>query len=212
VEGEGPLTPAARAFIFDLDGTLVTLPVDWDVLRGRLDSIAGRPGLFRPIFPTIGKVVGERPDLGPELFAAIDDFEATAVGSARLFPGAHELLQSLSSKSPVSLVTMQGRKAATQLLARFDLSRFFFRCFTREDSLDRAAQLEMALSSMGAGRESCVFVGDRLNDLNAARKVGVPFVLVRTHGEDPEDADYPVYHSLAEFASHLAASGPSVSR
>ena len=48
MEGESSLTIVVKTYVFDLDGTLVTLPVDWESLRNRLDSIAGLPGLFRP--------------------------------------------------------------------------------------------------------------------------------------------------------------------
>ncbi len=47
---------------------------------------------------------------------------------------------------------------------------------------------------MKVEKSSSMFVGDRLNDLNAAKKIGIPFTMIRTHGEDPED-DVPVYHS-----------------
>lgn len=193
----------AQAFIFDLDGTLLTLPVDWEKLRARLDEISGRPGVFRPIFPTIGTVVAEEPKLGPALFAAIDEFEWEAVPSARLYPGVEALLARLSERSKVSLVTMQGRRAAEKLLELYQLKQYFVGFLTREDSLDRAAQLKMALSMMRADRSTSLFVGDRLNDLNAAKKVGVPFALVRTHGDDPEDEGVPVFHSITEFASSL---------
>lgn len=181
----------------------MTLPVDWDSLRNRLDEIAGRPGLFKPIFPTIGRVVEEDANLGRRLFDEIDRFEGTAVPSARLFPGALELLARLSEDAKVSLVTMQGRQTVARLLDVYGLKRFFLGYFTREDSLDRATQVEMALSIMKTEREDALFVGDRLNDLSAAKKAGVPFVLVRTHGTDPVEEDVPVYHSIAEFAKAL---------
>ena len=57
---------------------------------------------------------------------------------------------------------------------------------------------------MKVKKSSSMFVGDRLNDLEAAKKVGVPFTMIRTHGEDPED-DVPVYHSVAEFLAAVLA-------
>jgi phosphoglycolate phosphatase-like HAD superfamily hydrolase len=195
--------PEPEAFVFDLDGTLATIPVDWDGVRGRLREVTGGAAEFRPVFPTIGEVIAREPKLGRGIFAVIDEFEWAAVPSARLYDGAFQLLSKLSDRARVSLVTMQGRRAATKVLEMFELKQFFSYYFTREDSLDRAEQVEMALSSMKAKKPSSVFVGDRLNDLNAARKVGVAFIMIRTHGEDPEEDDVPVYHSLAEFASSL---------
>jgi len=165
--------------------------------------MSGHPGLFKPIFPTIGRVVEEDAELGRRLLDEIDRFEAAALPSARLFPGTAELLAKLSEDAKVSLVTMQGRRAVKRLLETHGLGKFFLGYLTREDSLDRATQLEMALSLMKTEKKDALFVGDRLNDLKAAKKVGVPFVLVRTHGSDPEEDDVPVYHSIAEFASDL---------
>jgi phosphoglycolate phosphatase-like HAD superfamily hydrolase len=204
LEGEGALNPRdAKAYVFDLDGTLATIPVDWDAVRAKLKAVTGIQEEFKPIFPTIGGVIAKNPRLGLEVFSVIDEFESAAAPSARLYEGASELLAKLSERALVSLVTMQGRKTANRILDSYGLKRFFSSCFTREDSMDRAEQLEMALSSMRADRTTSVFVGDRLNDLNAAKKVGIPFVLVRTHGSDPEEGDFPVYHTLAEFAAAL---------
>ena len=205
LEGESALNARdAKAFVFDLDGTLATIPVDWEAVRERLKAVTGRREELRPIFPTIGDVIAKEPKLGAPIFAAIDEFEWEAVPRSRLYDGASALLSVLAERARVSLVTMQGRRSAMKVLEMFDLKQFFSHCFTREDSMDRAEQLKMALSSMKADRSSSVFVGDRLNDLNAAKKVGVPFVLVRTHGDDPDDEDIPVYHSLAEFAAAVS--------
>jgi phosphoglycolate phosphatase-like HAD superfamily hydrolase len=191
-----------EAYVFDFDGTLGTIPVDWDGVREGLRKIAGDSSEFRPVFPRIAEVVAGDPRLAGPLFAVIDRFEAAAAPSARLYDGTVGLLSRLSGTAKVSLVTMQGRGACSHVLERFGLRQYFLSYFTREDSLDRAEQIEFALSAMRVGRASSMFVGDRLNDLNAARKLGVPFTMIRTHGEDPED-DVPVYHSIAEFSASL---------
>jgi phosphoglycolate phosphatase-like HAD superfamily hydrolase len=145
-------------------------------------------------------MITEDPRVARPAFAVLDEFEAAAAPSARLYDGTTSLLARLSESAKVSLVTMQGRAACSIVLERFGLKQYFLECFTREDSLDRAEQLEFALSSMRAARSSSMFVGDRLNDLKASKKVGVPFTMIRTHGDDPEgEEDVPVYHSIAEF-------------
>ncbi len=201
LEGEGALNARdARAFVFDLDGTLATIPVDWEAVRTRLKAITGSAEEFRPIFPTIGRVIEADPKLERPVFDVIDGFEWTAVPKALLYEGAFRLLSGLASRATVSLVTMQGRRSAEKVLEMYDLKRLFSSVFTREDSLDRAQQVKMAIEAMKADADKTLFVGDRLNDLNAAKELGIPFVLVRTHGSDPEEP-VPVYHSLAEFAA-----------
>jgi phosphoglycolate phosphatase-like HAD superfamily hydrolase len=204
MEGEGALTTInkTQAYVFDFDGTLGTIPVDWDRVREGLRRVTGSSSEFRPVFPTIGEVIARDPKLARPVFAVIDEFEAAAAPSARLYEGTVGLLARLSETAKVSLITMQGRSACSQILERFGLRQYLLRYFTREDSLDRAEQIEFALASMRARRASSMFVGDRINDLNAAKKVGVAFTMIRTHGEDPED-DVPVYHSIAEFSASI---------
>lgn len=192
-----------EAYVFDFDGTLGTIPVDWDRVREGLRRVTGDPSEFKPVFPTIAEVVARDPKLARPVFAVIDEFEAAAAPSARLYEGTVGLLSRLSETTKVSLVTMQGRGACSHVLERFGLKQYFLRYFTREDSLDRAEQIGFALSAMKVGRASSMFVGDRLNDLAAAKKVGMPFTMIRTHGEDPEEDGVPVYHSIAEFSASL---------
>ena len=52
-----------KAYVFDMDGTLGTIPVDWDGVREGLREVTGDPSEFRPIFPTIGAVVAKNPKL-----------------------------------------------------------------------------------------------------------------------------------------------------
>lgn len=189
------------AYIFDFDGTLGTIPVDWDGVRRRLRELAGDQEEFKPVFPAVAGVVARRPELLRPVLSVIDEFEWAAVPSAKLYEGSYGLLERLSNASKLSLVTMQGERACSSLLERFGIGRFFVSHFVREDSLDRGEQLEMARSSLGSNKESTMFVGDRLNDLEAARRVGLLFTLIRTHGEDPEKGDVPVYHSISEFAA-----------
>lgn len=195
----------ADAYVFDLDGTLATIPVDWGRVKVELREITGTQEEFRSVFPTIVGIIAKDPRMQRRVFELIDRYEVAAVPMASLYEGTLEVLSKLSERSLLSLVTMQGERACSMLLERFELKQYFVRSYTREDSLDRAEQVRLALDEMKADRSSSMFVGDRLNDLNAARKVGVPFTMIRTHGEDPDEADVPVYHSTAEFLESFNA-------
>jgi phosphoglycolate phosphatase-like HAD superfamily hydrolase len=168
-----------------------------------LRALTGTGREFRPIFPAVGDAIKSDPGLERPIFDAIDEFEWAAVPRAALFDGVPRLLAGLASRRTLSLVTMQGRRSAEKILQMNDIRRFFSSVFTREDSLDRAEQVNMAIRAMKSDSGNTVFVGDRLNDLNAAKSIGVPFVLLRTHGADPQESDVLVYHSPAEFADSI---------
>ena len=133
------------------------------------------------------------------MMSVIDKYEAKAAPGARLEDGAMEVLSALSKRAKLSLVTMQGRAACGKILERLSIGTFFSSSFSREDSMDRTAQLRMALKSLGAEEAKAVFVGDRINDLKAARAIGVRFVMIRKRPDSPP-AD-ALYRSIAEFAA-----------
>lgn len=188
-----------------MDGTLISLPVEWDKVREELRGLTGTELAFNPFFLDVQTIVSDDPLLLGPMLGVIDKYEALAVPAARLEEGAREALSALSSRAKLSLVTMQGRAACDMVLERLGLSAFFSSRFTREDSMDRRAQLSSALASMGAVKEDSFFVGDRINDLNAARAVGVRFVMIRKRADSPP-AD-ALYRSLAEFSRSPWATG-----
>ncbi len=186
-------------WVFDLDGTLISLPVEWDKVRSDLRKLTKTTLDFNPFFLDVQTIVAKDPALLALMTKTIDEHEARAVPAAKLEPGALEALSSLSRRAKLSLVTMQGRAASTMILDQLGLSKFFEVSFTREDSMDRVTQLRMALKNLGASSEKAFFVGDRINDLKAARAVGMRFVMIRKRPDNPS-AD-ALYRSMTEFAS-----------
>jgi phosphoglycolate phosphatase-like HAD superfamily hydrolase len=193
---------SAKYCVFDMDGTLISLPVEWDKVRADLQKLTGTSLQFNPFFLDVQTVIAKDPVLLGPIMRVIDDYESRAVPAAKLEEGALEVLTALSRRAKLSLVTMQGREACAKIQARLGIGRFFASCFTREDSMDRTAQLRMALDSIGSKKGEAggaFFVGDRINDLNAARAAGVRFVMIRKRPDNPP-AD-ALYRSMTEFAA-----------
>ena len=190
---------SAKYVVFDMDGTLISLPVEWDKVRAELRRLTGTSLTFNPFFLDLQTIVAKDPLLLGPMIKTIDEYEAKAVPRARLEEGAMDVLHALSRKAQLSLVTMQGRAACDRILDTLGIGRSFASRFTREDSMDRTAQLRMALRSLGAEEAEAFFVGDRINDLKAARAVGVRFVMIRKRQDSPPAA--ALYRSMAEFAA-----------
>lgn len=188
-----------KYWVFDMDGTLISFPVEWDKVRSDLQELTGTSLKFVPFFLDVQTVVAEDPLLLGPIMRTIDRYEARAVPQAKLEEGARAVLSSLSRNAKLSLVTMQGRAACEAILDSLGIARFFASTFAREDSMDRPAQLKMALESLKAKKAQSVFVGDRINDLNAARAAGVRFVMIRK-GPDNPPAD-ALYRSVKQFAA-----------
>jgi HAD superfamily hydrolase (TIGR01549 family) len=164
--------------IFDLDGTLLTLPVDWEAVKRSLRDYFKSEDAFLPLFKTVEAKMTQRPEARSKVFSLIDDYEVAAAKRSRLLPGVLALFSHLAGRSKVTVVTMQGRRVCSQLLEMHGLARFIEFSLTREDSLDRSVQLEIALKRLSLSPRDALFVGDRMNDVNAAKQVKVAVVLV----------------------------------
>jgi len=195
----------ARYAVFDMDGTLISLPVEWDKVRSDLRRLTGTSLDFNPFFRDVQTIVAKDPALLAPMMKTIDDYEAKATAGAKLEPGSFEALAALSRRAKLSLVTMQGRACSSAIIDRLGIGKFFASRFAREDSMDRVTQLGMALKSLAAEKDKSFFVGDRVNDLNAARMVGVRFVMIRKRPDNPP-AD-ALYRSMIEFASSTWVTG-----
>ncbi len=189
---------SARYCVLDMDGTLISLPVEWDKVRADLQRLTGTSLQFNPFFLDVQTIIAKAPLLLGPMMRTIDEYESRAVPEAKLEEGALDALSGLSGRMKLSLVTMQGRAACYMILERLKIGKFFASVFTREDSMDRTAQLKMALGSLDAKEAETIFVGDRINDLNAARAAGVRFVMIRKRPDSPPADE--LYRSVAEFS------------
>ena len=201
MEGKSPLKLKDYvAYVFDLDGTLFTIPIDWAKVREDVGKMIGEPFGAAPFFQRVEQLSSVRPSLKEPLFAMIDSHELKAVAGAVPLDGAVELLSSLSKVAKLGLVTMQGTAACDNVLGRHRLGELFDTIVTREDSLDRAAQLGAALKFMGSGPGETLFTGDRLNDVVCGKRAGVDVVLVgkEASGDVRPDFTFPSLIQLKE--------------
>lgn len=199
MEGASALKPSDyEYFVFDLDGTLFTLPVDWAAVRDEFAALAGERIEGRPLFQEVQRVSSAKPALKQGILSMIESHELRAADSAKPLPGAVELVYSLFEVSKLALVTLQGRRACDEILRRHKLVDLFEAVVTREDSLDRAAQLEAALNRLGIRPRDAFFVGDRLNDVVCAKRVGVTVALVGKGSSDEPRPDF-TFKELSEL-------------
>jgi HAD superfamily hydrolase (TIGR01549 family) len=162
-----------KAAVFDLDGTLVSLPIDYRALYAEFRKTMGIKDI-EPLTKTVGAL---NEALRGKIFETWTRAEFAILPKMTVVKEGIELYERYS-EIPKAVVTMQGRKTVERILCTLNLS--FQAVMTREDSLDRTAQITLALEKLRLKPEDVVVIGDRENDKTAAEKIGCKFKMVKT--------------------------------
>ncbi len=190
-----------RAVVFDLDGTLVHFDLDMEALKRELLTVLSRVGVPASLFSVkdsmtdlLDKVeayirasgLGEEAvkRIWDEAFKAIERFEEKALHTARLVPGAYEVLATLKKKGlKIGLFTLNSSAVAVNVLKRLGISRFFDVMVARdlvEDVKPNPAHLSRVLEELGVRPEEAAVVGDTPFDIRCAKKVGALAIGITT--------------------------------
>jgi HAD superfamily hydrolase (TIGR01549 family) len=159
------------AVVFDLDGTLVDLPVDWEGLFAEFKVIMHVDNV-RPVAETVSKVYAET---RKQVFDVWDKAELAVSKKSMINEKGMSIYRQYADK-PKALVTLQGKKAVEIIAVEFGLR--FDVVVTREDSLSRSEQLLMAAEKLKVPLKDILFVGNADTDAEAAKKVGCQFLRV----------------------------------
>ena len=157
-----------EAVIFDLDGTLIHLPIDYERLIREFEKIAHVES-FHPLLEAVSKL--DEATRG-QVFKIWDLAELAAATRITVNQEGVSLYEFFSEK-PKALVTMQGKALVTAILEKLGLT--FDVVLTREDSLNRAEQLKLSAQKLSARLGNVLFVGNSENDAVAAKLVMCQF-------------------------------------
>jgi len=157
--------------VFDLDGTLVNLPIDYENLFRELKRIIKADNIH-PLLETIS-VVDE--DRLKQIFRAWDEAELAVSRWITVNEEGIKTYREFSNK-PRALITLQGKKVVKIIIKQLGLSFDFI--ITREDSLSRVEQLKKAAENLNIQHKKLLFVGNTKNDSAAAEKLGTQFLKI----------------------------------
>lgn len=157
-----------EAVIFDLDGTLINLPINYDELFKELSKITKTQDL-RPLAEKISELDTATKK---KVFQAWDKIERDAQKQVTMLEEGKVLYGKYSPK-PRVLVTMQGKAFVRKLLASMELQ--FDLVYTRENSLNRIEQLGLAAQDLHKPFEKILFIGNTEDDRLAAKTVGCQY-------------------------------------
>jgi sugar-phosphatase len=172
-----------RLAIFDVDGTLLDLPVEIERARKEIAAMFRIRGFKEPMRPILAQIQraaaavargdAERNDLIRQAFHLLDDYEVEGAERVSARPGAAMVDALAVADHPVALVTDNGRKAVEVALRSAGLPALAARAVlvTRDDVAHGKPApdgLLLAISKLRHGECDVVYAGDSPRDMEAA--------------------------------------------
>ena len=167
-----------KGIIFDLDGTLVRLPIKYDKIFTKLQNLFDTQDEFRPLIPTIIKKANNDSKLVEKAFNIICEEEVIAANNFKAIDDSVNIINYFKSKNySLCLVTMQCMNAAKIILDKMQILELFSSIVTRDVLHERHLQIKKSIDVLSLSTNEIIMVGDRINDVKSAKQVGCPVIL-----------------------------------
>jgi len=215
------VTSPPRAILFDFDGTLATLHIDFEAMRREVRELVTR---VAPDFVesqprwTLELIEAVTEQLNPHAaefraaaFQMIEQVELRAASTSHWLPGAREALVELRQREiKLGVVTRNCRRAVVAITGGTDWCEVLF---TRDDVArvkPNPEHLLTALRSLKVRPDEALMVGDHAQDMVVARAAGLQGVGVLSGSSSREAlleaGALAVLNSVAELPPWLTTS------
>ena len=169
----------SKCIIFDLDGTLVTLPIRYELIQKKLRKLFNLEANLSPLIPSIIEYSKNNEKLIHDAFELLCEEEVIASESVKEIEGLQEVIDYLLSKKySISLVTMQCKKSANIILAKLNLTEKFSSIIARDENYYRFFQIKNTYESLNFSSSDVTMICDRIHDINSATKANCNSILV----------------------------------
>jgi phosphoglycolate phosphatase len=176
-----------KLVIFDLDGTLQSLEIDFHGLRTKLSALFegyGHPPLEGPLLEAVEKALetlSEKGMPGPEVenarhqaYHMMDSWEMASYPRARTFPGVQESLAELASRG--CRLAVQSRACRAYVQRSLERIGFDFDAVAAREDVERAKPdpegIIMLMGRLRSTPQTTLVVGDHPFDIDAGKRAG----------------------------------------
>jgi len=167
-----------NGIIFDLDGTLVRLPIRYELIFEKLQNLFDTQDEFKPLIQTILEKANNDTKLIQQAFDLICEEEIQAANNFKIIDDAIDTLNYFKNRNySLSLVTMQCMKAAKLVLDKMQISELFSSIITRDNSTQRSIQIKNSVEILSLSPDNVMVIGDRIHDIKSAKEVGCSAIL-----------------------------------
>ena len=189
-----------KGVIFDLDGTLIQLPINYDVIQKNLKEFFNISENLKPLIPTIIELSKNDQNKIKTAFSLICKEEILASKNFEIMDGAVEILKFLKSKNLIlCLVTMQCRAALNEILYKMNILDLFDFVISRDENYDRFEQIQNSLDNISLNSSEVLVIGDRIHDVESAKKAGcIPILKINKIKKNPS-FDCRIIRNLVEI-------------
>jgi phosphoglycolate phosphatase len=196
-----------RAFVFDFDGTLAVLNIDFSIMKARVFKLINKFGVggelikeryLLEIIDEVCAMLLERNSPDAEEFyqearRVLHQVEMEAAEKGKLLPGVERTLRTVRTKGmKLGIVTRNCEEAVRRVFPGIDE---FCDVFISRDSIGKVKphpeHLAAVLKALEVPGEEAVMIGDHIIDVQAGKKVGMKTAGVltgRTRREEFEEA------------------------
>jgi len=187
-----------KAIIFDFDGTLFLLEVDWEQLNRDLQRTFGIDSLLH-----LTELSSEQYHSALRL---VREAELAGVAKGRPAKGAREVLETLAQTYQLAFISRNTREAVLEGLKEigYHTSAIITAKQDMKQPKPHPDSLETTLHTLGVSTDEAVMVGDTYHDVDMAKTAHVKSVVVKNAKLtfQPLGADYYI-NSLRELPALL---------
>jgi phosphoglycolate phosphatase len=191
-----PFLPPIKAIIFDFDGTLAVLNIDFSIMRERIFDLVRRYGvqeetiqekylleIIDEVYQILWKTNPPKAeDFYPKAHDILREVEMKAAETGKLIPGTKATLKRLRQKGiKIGIITRNCEDAVRQVFPEIN---DFCDVFLSRNSVKKVKphpdHLTYVMESLKISGQESVMVGDHVIDIQAGKRVGMKTIGVLT--------------------------------